>query len=121
MLSTSPTFGDQVSITTRPEQRSGKPPLAIQANNSNNRIRWGLIGLAALAGWIGLLTIIVLQSTRGQLVVESFVPGVKINVLRDGELYDQFTIQADAETLKLYADRYEIEVPNGEGQLQVEA
>lgn len=114
LLQNSPTIGGAGSATTSPASVAAIQPRQ-QADSAR---KWVWIA-AACAGWLGLLAVIVLQTARGQIVIESDVPGVEITITADGNTVDQMTLQTDAKSIRLYADRYEIQLPADQGDLKV--
>ncbi len=72
--------------------------------------RWwlALAWLAPLAVCAGI--VILLETQKGQLVIESEVAGVKVNLLQDGKVYQQLQVQPGAQSTRLFADKYAIEI-----------
>ncbi|MCC6511346.1 MAG: hypothetical protein IT423_19750, partial [Pirellulaceae bacterium] len=67
-----------------------------------------LAWLSPIAILAGIL--ITLETQKGQLVIESDVAGVKVNVLHDGKVYEQVQVQTGTQSTRLLADKYSIEI-----------
>jgi hypothetical protein len=81
-------------------------------------VAWAAAGLLLLAGALGV--VITLQTKAGQLVIETATPNVEVRVLKAGRPYRQLTIQQRAETLRLGAGEYEIEIVSAADGLEIE-
>ena len=67
-----------------------------------------LAWLAPIAIFAGI--VILLETQKGQLIIESDVAGVKVNLLQDGKVYQQLQVQTGAQSTRLFADKYAIEI-----------
>lgn len=67
-----------------------------------------LAGLSPLAILAGIM--IVLDMQKGQLVIESDVAGIKVNLLQDGKIYERLEVETGAQATRLFADKYAIAI-----------
>ena len=85
-------------------------------------------GRRLLAGaWAALLllavamgVVITLQTGSGQLVIETASPDVEVRVLKAGQPHRQLTIKQKAQSLRLGAGEYEIEIVSAADGLEIE-
>ena len=84
------------------------PQLAVPPVDPPRRHWWALAWLGPLA--IAAAILIVLEMQKGQLVIESEAADIKVNVLRDGKRYEQLQVQTGAQSTRLFADKYAIEI-----------
>lgn len=83
------------------------------------RRKWlALAWLAPLAILAGVL--ITLETQKGQLVIESDVASVRVNVLQDGKVYQQLKVQTGAQSTRLFADKYSIEIDGGSEEVVID-
>lgn len=90
------------------------PQVGLAATPRNQRTdhkrRWTvgftLVGLAAMALFPGVL--IVLETRKGQLIIESEVPNVHVKLLSDGRVTDEMQLSTGTTSTRLAADKYEI-------------
>jgi serine/threonine protein kinase len=84
--------------------------------------RWFLRGAVAslLLAVIAMGVVITLQTTSGQLVIETASPDVEVRILKAGEPYRDLILEQQAETLRLGAGEYEIEIISNSDGLLIE-
>ncbi len=75
-------------------------------------------GLIPLLAWAGVL--IVLETRKGQLVIESFDANLEVHLLRDGEFYEKLKIVPGANTTRLYAGTYEVVIATASDAFEVD-
>ncbi len=97
-----------------PTARTTPAPPTSPPRNNWIAIAW-LSPIAILAG-----IFITLETQKGQLVIESEVAGVKVNVLRDGKFYEQLQVKTGAESTRLFADKYSIEIDSASDELAID-
>ncbi|QDS95314.1 Serine/threonine-protein kinase PrkC [Roseimaritima multifibrata] len=120
-LQESPTLAGQGSATTHPTASPHSAPTgALKCHKKRKRNRWLLLGGGlGFASWLGLLTVVILQTQQGQIIVESDIPGVEIRILHDQKPVRELTVQTEAESIRLFADQYEISLPADANKLQI--
>ncbi|MCG8648730.1 MAG: protein kinase, partial [Pirellulales bacterium] len=96
-----------------PDTRPSRP--GRWARRSTGLIAWAVsLCLLAVLG-----AVITLQTSAGQLVIETSVPDVEVRILKAGQPYRQLTLQQHAESVKLGAGDYEIEILSDADQLEI--
>lgn len=82
---------------------------------------WGWA--VALAGFSGLVLagiLLVIETQKGQLVIESEAENVSVKLLADGEEYDTVKVQPGATATKLFAGKYEIVIEGASDDLLID-
>lgn len=82
-----------------------------ERSNGGSIGRWGW--LVASAGFAALLfagIFLIIETQKGQLVIESDAENVSVRLLSDGKQYDTIKVQPGATATKLFAGKYEIEI-----------
>ncbi|WP_197454953.1 protein kinase domain-containing protein [Stieleria varia] len=96
------------------------------ASPPQSRNRWGRF---VASGWIWLAMatllvaagiVITLQMNSGQLVIETASPDVEVRILKSGETHRQLKLSQTAESLRLGAGEYDIEIVSDADGLEVE-
>ncbi|MDA1050670.1 MAG: protein kinase [Planctomycetota bacterium] len=103
-----------------PWEAKGVRPQDGDARSAGGRrlLTWATAGLLLLAVAMGV--VITLQTTAGQLVIETSTPDVEVRVLKAGQPYRNLTLKQTAESLRLGAGEYEIEIISGADGLEIE-
>lgn len=98
------------SVAMEEEAAPQHPPVSLPPPPAKPPRRSWLVwaGLAPLAIVAGVL--IILETQKGQLVIESDVADVKVNVLQNGKVYQQLEVQPGAQSTRLFADKYSIDL-----------
>lgn len=66
-----------------------------------------------------ICSILVLESRKGQIVIRSEAGRVKVQLLKDGQHYDELELKVGPNVVRLYAGQYEIQVEGQPDQFQV--
>ena len=69
-----------------------------------------VIALLTLVGFIAFGVVIVLQTNNGKLIIESARDGVEVRIKKSGRVVEQFEVAKTAQSTKLAAGEYEIEL-----------
>ncbi len=115
------TGGDESSRHVSPSALLTSPTRSPVVRTSPWRGRWaaivatGLIGMALVFG-----AVITLQLTSGQLVIETSTPDVEVRILKAGQPHRQLTLNHTANSLRLAAGEYDIEITSDADGLQIE-
>ena len=83
--------------------------------------RWGW--LVASAGFAALLFAgisLVIETQKGQLVIESDAENISVRLLSAGKQYDTVKVQSGATATKLFAGKYEIEIEGASDELLID-
>lgn len=97
----------------------GKPLDSLVHGRRGNRwLAWAAVGLLLLAATMGV--VITLQTSSGQLVIETATPDVEVRVLKAGKPHRQLTLTQSAKSLRLGAGDYEIEIVSPADGLVIE-
>jgi HEAT repeat protein/tRNA A-37 threonylcarbamoyl transferase component Bud32 len=64
--------------------------------------------------------VMTLQTTAGQLVIETATPDVEVRVMKAGQPYRQLTLKQQANSLRLGAGEYEVEIISDADGLEIE-
>jgi HEAT repeat protein len=64
--------------------------------------------------------VMTLQTTAGQLVIETATPDVEVRVVKAGQPYRQLTLKQQANSLRLGAGEYEVEIISDADGLEIE-
>ncbi|HUG68836.1 MAG TPA: protein kinase, partial [Pirellulaceae bacterium] len=81
-------------------------------------LAWASAGLLLLAAALGV--VITLQTTAGQLIIETATPDVEVRVLKAGQPHRQLSLKQSAQSLRLGAGEYEIEIISDADGLEIE-
>jgi serine/threonine protein kinase len=115
------TGGDESSRHVSPSALLTSPTRSPVVRVSPWRGRWaaivatGLIGMALVFG-----AVITLQLRSGQLVIETSTPDVEVRILKAGQPHRQLTLNHTANSLRLAAGEYDIEITSDADGLQIE-
>lgn len=115
------TGGDESSRHVSPSALLTSPTRSPVVRVSPWRGRWaaivatGLIGITLVFG-----AVITLQLTSGQLVIETSTPDVEVRILKAGQPHRQLTLNHTANSLRLAAGEYDIEITSDADGLQIE-
>ncbi len=72
-------------------------------------VRWAIgMVLASAAVYAGI--VLVLETSKGQLVIESDNANIRVRVLSNGREYDEMELHPGANSTRLFAGQYEIEI-----------
>lgn len=85
-------------VSTQSEQLRAKPPAKV----------WKWIALACLAALVCAGVVVVMETSKGQLVIESREANVRVKLLKDGKEVRELTVHPGAQVTKLTAGNYEI-------------
>jgi hypothetical protein len=80
-------------------------------------LSWAAAVSLMLAAALGV--VITLQTTAGQLVIETDSPDVEVRVLKAGQPYRELTVTQNAKSLRLGAGEYEIEIVSDADGLEI--
>src|SRR5690606_15040808 len=84
------------------------PPQPQPLNSKPLANGWKWIALASLAALVGAAVVFALDTSQGQLVIDSQDANVQIKLRRDGQEYRDLTIHPGTQVTKLYSGKYEI-------------
>lgn len=90
---------------------STMPSSSVSDMKTSSSGGWGVATWVALAISLGLLCagiLIVLETSKGQLVIESDNVALQVNLLKDGEQTQELQIEPGAQSTRLRAGQYEI-------------
>ncbi|GAB5403337.1 MAG: hypothetical protein Aurels2KO_15680 [Aureliella sp.] len=94
---------------------------AITPNDASGRgsiFAWGLTAASVLALAVaGVL--FTLETQKGQLIVESDVPGVTVQIKQGGKVARELTVEGGAESTRLWAGKYEVVLGAGSDSVQI--
>lgn len=113
--------GDESSSHVWPNALLTSPTRSPVVRVTPRRNRWsaivatGLIGIAMVLG-----AVITLQLPSGQLVIETSTPDVEVRILKAGQPHRQLTLNHTANSLRLAAGEYDIEITSDADGLQIE-
>ena len=82
-------------------------------------IAWLFIPIAILAA-AGAF-VFRLQTDKGELIVECNVPNVEVQLLKDGEVYDELSLKQGTTSISVFSGRYEIRIPGDADSIDVSA
>ncbi len=85
-------------------------PMRIPDHRGGRRWVGRLLTLALAAAALVSGVVIVLDTQKGQLVIESDSANIRVRVLRDGRQYDELQVKPGATSTRLFAGQYEIEI-----------
>jgi len=114
----------QKDKTNPPDETDAKPHLPTKPSLAHSSVgigRWGWLvtatGFAAsfLAG-----IFLIIETQKGQLVIESDAENVSVRLLSDGKQYDTIKVQSGATATKLFAGNYEIEIEGASDDLLID-
>lgn len=97
-----------------PENRGAKR----DRSRFNRVTTWVAAGLFLLAA--AMAAVITIQTTAGQLVIETASPDVQVRISKAGKPYKQLTLNQQANSLRLGAGKYEIELVSDADGLEIE-
>lgn len=95
-------------------------PLESTAPSPQRRRFWLGTTTASLLLAIVFGVIVTIESTIGQLVIETNAPGVEVRVLKAGKPHRKLTLAQNANRLRLWAGDYEIEIVSDADGLTIE-
>ncbi len=105
--------------TVQAETPALRPLVASLPPNQPPRRSWlALAWLAPLALCAAIF--IVLETQKGLLIIESEVAGVKVNVLQEGKVYQQLQVHPGAQSTRLFADKYAIEIDGASDEVAID-
>lgn len=103
-----------VALPPPPEVKESSSAPALQTSPSRSCNGWRFIGRWAAALLVPLFALaaglIVLETQKGKLVIDSKDANVTVRVLKDNKLYETLQVVPGGLTTKLYAGKYEIEI-----------
>ncbi|MDZ4851380.1 MAG: protein kinase [Pirellulaceae bacterium] len=91
-----------------------------QSNGVRPPFRSGWLAAAALPFLFAAGYWIVLQTTQGQLVIDSDVADIQVKLLRDGALTKEITVETGTTSTRLQADRYELVLQSPSDSLSID-
>ena len=92
------------ATTDRATTTSAMPP----------RRRWPVVlALASFAAFAALGIWLIIETRKGQLVIETDSADVRVKLLANGKQYDEMELHPGANTTRLFAGEYEIEIASG--------
>jgi Ca2+-binding EF-hand superfamily protein len=95
-------------------------PTATNAYGGGTR-RWGTtIALAGFSAFLLATIWLIVETQKGQLVIESEAENVTVKLLSDGKQYDSVKVQQGATATKLFAGKYEIEIAGASDDLLID-
>ncbi|MGZ0167365.1 MAG: protein kinase domain-containing protein, partial [Planctomycetales bacterium] len=89
-------------------------PDAAPAADSGRSRRPSSLGSRVAAAMIGVIAttllgvVIILQTDRGEIRIDSKVANVQVNVVKDGEVFDSFVVKLGENVVKVRTGKYEI-------------
>ncbi len=88
----------------------------------SNAGRLGFIGLlaAAFGGLLYFGVTVLLETTQGQLVIESEVGDVNVQIRKDGKVAKALHVKTGTDSTRLYADRYEIVIDGASDAVEID-
>ena len=93
---------------------------AAHGTSGGRRSRWWWIAAAAIPLLVLAAVLIVLETQKGQLVIESEVADVRVKVLKDGQPVRDLEIRPGATSSRLRADQYEIVIDSPSDSLRID-
>ena len=107
-----------------PHAEGDKPRLPAKPNMTNSRggigrWRW-LVFTAGFAAMFFAGIFLIIETQKGQLVIESDAENVSVRLLSDGKQYDTIKVQSGATATKLFAGKYEIEIEGASDELLID-
>ncbi len=63
---------------------------------------------------------ITLETQKGQLIIESDVVGIKVNLLKDGKVARQLQIETGVQATRVFADIYDVEIAGGSDSVSID-
>jgi len=110
---------ERSSIRPMPGSKAAMPHESDSRPAGGKRfLAWAAAALLMLAAAMGV--VITLQTTAGQLVIETDSPNVEVRVLKAGQPYRELTVTQNAKSLRLGAGEYEIEIVSDADGLEIE-
>lgn len=113
---------------SQPDRKSRRPNRADAAAAASPRTRpraarrssWVLSGLLLAVFAAVVATVITLQTGDGQLVIETTVPDVTVEIKRSGKRVESLTVSHEVNRLQLRAGEYEVQVVGKSDGLHIE-
>ncbi|TWU39912.1 Serine/threonine-protein kinase PrkC [Novipirellula aureliae] len=113
----------EASVGPLPSERSTPKvlPVVSEANGKPPRrtLPWIIAAAGSMAAFV-LGAVIILQTSSGQLVIETASPDVEVRLLKSGHPHQNMTLTDHAQTFRLGAGEYEIEIVSDADGLVVE-
>ncbi len=98
-----------------------QPKVERSSNGTGNHVNWIVwVATALLLVAAAMGVVITVQTNAGQLVIETSSPDAEVRVLKAGKPYRQLSITKEAESLRLGAGEYEIEIVGAADGLVIE-
>ena len=88
--------------------------------SGNRRWRWATLAFFGFIALIACGIVLKIELEKGNLVIESDAPGVKVSLLKDGEFYKKLELQQGANSSRIRAGKYEITIEGQADKLVVE-
>jgi hypothetical protein len=107
-------------VMSSPSRVPNMPSHKAQAGRGGKRPprRWLTLAIAPLFIFAGITFLI--ETKKGQLVIESEVDDVSIRLLREGEQVDELQIKTGNESTRLTAGKYEVVIASASDQVVVD-
>ncbi len=108
---------EKLAIFAKP---SFDPPLAVESPppNSRHNVRWLLAAALPLLVVAGIL--IKLETGKGQLVIESDIDNIKVQIVSHGRPVSGLTVNHGTTATRLRADKYEVTIDGPSDGLTIE-
>lgn len=98
----------------QPHNSSQKTTVPVASNHGSRGRRFGwLLAAAALPFLIWAGIIIVLETQKGQVVIETDVPNLQVELVADGKVRQEIELVPGENSTRVYAGEYEIRIGDG--------
>ena len=82
-----------------------------RGRKSNTRRRWLAWGMLPLCVFAGIL--LILETQKGQVIIESEVPNLQVELVADGKVYRELELVPGENSTRIYAGQYEVRISDG--------
>lgn len=99
-----------------------RPEVAATTYNTSgppSRIRTAAKFLIPIVLLAAAVFVFRLQTDKGELVVECNVPNVEVQILKDGEIHEEFSLKQGTTSISVFSGEYEIKIPTNADSIKV--
>jgi len=104
-------------------ERAGRPKKAMpgDAPKPRRRANWSRVAIAllGLAATVCLGVVVILQTDRGEIRIESEVDNIHVGVVKDGQVVDSLVVEQGPNTIKVRSGKYEIRIDSPSDGIEV--